>query len=60
MSAGPHQQKVAGQLTPLGAMLRCGQAALTGRDSFVMGPSGFGFLHPGHHRGGQPACCPSS
>lgn len=22
------------------------QGALTGRDSFVMGPSGFGFLHP--------------
>ena len=32
---------------PSGCLLRCRQAALTGRDSFVMGPSGYGFLHPG-------------
>ena len=28
-------------------MCGCSQAAKTGQDSFLLGPSGYGFLHPG-------------
>ena len=30
----------------LRAVLLCRQAGMTGRDSFLLGPSGYGFLHP--------------
>lgn len=32
----------------------CRQAALTGKDTFLMGPSGFGFLHPAAIRSESP------
>ena len=52
MASPPHatdgrKQCGVGRLTPGSRQCACRQAAQTGRDAFLMGPSGYGFLHPG-------------